>query len=279
MAELAAGLGLAVPPDLAFFPGMGLQAALSRFAFTLSLLRNRAAVARVAAEICEDASREGVSTLEIRFAPQLHGEDPAAFVDAALEGIAGRAGLLLCGLYGEPPALLQRLVEIGRGRPGVVGIDLAGGPAPDHRYGLLDYADAFAAAGRAGLGRTAHVGEGRPPVEIALAIERLGVERIGHGTTLIEDPAVHRLVVESQITVEACLSSNWQVGAIPSILAHPLPRWLASGVRATICTDNTLLSAVDAPSEHYRAATLPGMTAASLEAAIGFGHAAAFGPR
>ena len=36
--ELAAGKGVAAPQPLAFQPGMGLQAALSRFAFTLSLL-------------------------------------------------------------------------------------------------------------------------------------------------------------------------------------------------------------------------------------------------
>jgi adenosine deaminase len=37
VSELAARLGLAVP-ELAFTPGMGLEAALERFAFTLSLL-------------------------------------------------------------------------------------------------------------------------------------------------------------------------------------------------------------------------------------------------
>ena len=53
-------------------------------------------------------------------------------VDAALEGADGRAGLILCGLYGEPPQVLEALVSCAASRPGVVGIDLAGGPAPDH---------------------------------------------------------------------------------------------------------------------------------------------------
>ena len=48
---LAAELGLNVPHNLSFTPGMGLTEALARFAFTLSLLRSTAAVARVAAEI------------------------------------------------------------------------------------------------------------------------------------------------------------------------------------------------------------------------------------
>src|SRR6185369_6374685 len=104
IAELAREAGVRVPDDLAFSPGMGLDAALSRFAFTLSLLQSPAAVKRVAAEICEDAAAEGVTTLEIRFAPQLHrGAGIEAIVEAAITGIAGRAGLILCGLYGEPP--------------------------------------------------------------------------------------------------------------------------------------------------------------------------------
>ncbi len=48
---------------------MTLDAALKRFDFTLALLQTEAAVARVAAEMCEDAAAEGVTTLEIRFAP------------------------------------------------------------------------------------------------------------------------------------------------------------------------------------------------------------------
>ncbi|HZV00670.1 MAG TPA: adenosine deaminase, partial [Planctomycetota bacterium] len=69
--ELAARKGVAVPPDLPFRQGMGLAAALERFRFTLSLLDTADAVRRVAREICEDAAAEGVTTLEVRFAPQL----------------------------------------------------------------------------------------------------------------------------------------------------------------------------------------------------------------
>lgn len=276
VAELAAARGLSVPADLAFSPGMGLEAALSRFAFTLSLLQGPAAVRRVAAEICEDAAAEGVTTLEIRFAPQLHG-DPAALeaiVDAALDGAQGRAGLILCGLYGEDPELLSRLVQVAGPRAGVVGLDLAGGPSSEHRWRLADYARPFHEAAEIGLGRTVHAGEGRPPAEIAEAILVLGATRIGHGTTLLEDPAVLALVLERGVSVEACLSSNWHVGALPHWSAHPLPRWLELGVRVSVCTDNTLLSATDAPSELARAATL--LRRRQLQQVLDEGHRAAF---
>ena len=275
--ELAKQLGLPVPANLHFFPGMGLQEALSKFAFTLSLLQQPAAVTRVADEMCEDAAAGGVTTLEIRFAPQLHGgAEPEAIVDAALEGINGRAGLLLCGLYGEAPAVLERLVAIGGARPGVVGIDLAGGPLPSHDWSMVDYAPAFRRAAELGLGTTVHAGEGRPPLEIRAAIEELGARRIGHGTTLLDDPEVLDLVLERGVTIEACPTSNHQVGAIPTLEAHPIARWLELGVRACVNCDNTLLSQVDEREELDRVARIPGMTPDLLAAAIGHGHAGAF---
>ena len=274
---LAARAGVTVPEDLAFRAGMGLAEALSKFAFTLSLLQTPEAVRRVAAEMCEDAAADGVTTLEIRFAPQLHrGATVEAIVDAALEGAAGRAGLILCGLYGEPPSVLEELVRVGATRPGVVGIDLAGGPTPEHRFGMRDYAGAYRRAAEAGLGRTVHAGEGRPAQEIRDAVELLLAQRIGHGTTLLSDPAVVELVLERAVTIEACPTSNVHTGVIGSTAEHPLPRWLDAGVRVCVCTDNTLLSAVVSTEEHRRAGAIPGMTPEKLRQAIAWGHAAAF---
>jgi adenosine deaminase len=273
--DLAAAAGVAVPAELKFQAGMGLAGALEKFRTTVAVLQRPAALARVAAEMCEDAARTGVTTLEIRFAPQLHGDVEAA-IDAALEGIAGRAGLILCALYGESPESVELLVRAGAKRSGVVGVDLAGGPATGQSWRLADYAAAFRLAGELGLGRTVHAGEGRPPSEIRTAIEELGAERIGHGTTLLDDPAVTELVIERGVVIEACVTSNLHTGVIAEVAAHPLPRWLARGVRACICTDNTLLSDVDAPEEHARVRAIPGMTDELLARAVANGHAGAF---
>lgn len=274
--ELARERGLSVPADLAFRAGMGLDEALSRFRFTLSLLQDPRVVARVAREICEDADREGVTTLEVRFAPQLHGGSLEEVTDAALSGLEGRAGLILCGLYGEPPEVLEALVRVAEHRPGVTGIDLAGGPAGGHSFGMRSYAASFARARDLGIGRTLHAGEGRPPAEIRVAIEELFAQRIGHGTTLLDDPSVLDLVRERGVTIEACLTSNVHTGAVSAVEEHPLARWLELGVRACVNTDNTLLSETSSPVEHAIAGKLPGMTRVLLERAIAHGHAAAF---
>jgi adenosine deaminase len=172
--------------------------------------------------------------------------------------------------------VLEELVAIARSCPAVVGIDIAGGPDTAHAHRLRDYARPFSRARDLGLGRTVHAGEGRPPAEIREAVEVLHAQRIGHGTTLVDDPAVLDLVRNRGVTVEACLTSNLQTGAVPDLPAHPLPHLLKAGVRVTVCTDNTLFSDVDAPGEYRRAAGLPGLDGHAVEALAAFGHAAAF---
>jgi adenosine deaminase len=124
-----------------------------------------------------------------------------------------------------------------------------------------------------------HAGEGRPPAEIRVAIEVLRAQRIGHGTTLLDDKAVVDLVLERGVTIEACPTSNVHTGAVAQLADHPLPRWLELGVRACVCADNTLLSRTDAAEELRRVATIPGMNEAKVRAVVRHGHEAAFAPR
>ena len=123
-----------------------------------------------------------------------------------------------------------------------------------------------------GLPKTIVVSTG----EIREAIELLHAQRIGHGTTLLDDPSVVELVVARGVTLEACPTSNLHTGVIAKLTDHPLPRWLAAGVRVCVCADNTLLSDTDARRELERVATLPGMGPGQLQAVVDFGHAAAF---
>ena len=277
LVELATCKQLELPEDLPFQAGMGLEDALARFAFTLSVLQDPAAVERVAREMVEDAEQEGVSHLEIRFAPQLHQGAPLEeIVDAASSGVDGKAGLILCGLYGEAPKMLEDLVEVARHRPLVVGLDLAGGPAPFHTWGMLDYAPAFSLAREFGLGRTVHAGEGRPPQEIAYAIESLHAQRIGHGTTLLEDERVVEMVLKSGVTIEACPTSNVHVGAIASVAAHPLKEWLKRGVKTTLCSDNTFFSQTTAKNELEVMVASQQLSDGEIEGLIACGHQASF---
>ena len=243
-----------IPKNIRFYPGMGIEEALSRFQTTLSVLQEPDAVERVTREICEDAREFRHSHTEIRFAPQLHNGAPVEeIVDAAISGLDRRSNLILCGLYGEPPMVLNTLVEIARTRPRVVGIDLAGAPRDDHRYGLLDYDEPFTRARKIGIGRTVHAAEGRSPKEIEVAINFLHAQRIGHGLTLLDDWKTLDLVLERGVTIEACITSNWHTGVIKHPSNHPIKRWVDKGVKVAICADNTLLSDTILPIEYTRA--------------------------
>ena len=243
-----------IPENIQFYPGMGIQEALSRFQTTLSVLQEPDAVERVTREICEDAREFRHTHTEIRFAPQLHNGAPIEeIVDAAISGLDRRSNLILCGLYGEPPSVLNSLVEIARTRPRVVGIDLAGAPHKDHEFSLLDYDEPFTRARDIGLGRTVHAAEGRSPKEIEVAINFLHAQRIGHGLTVLDDWKTLDLVLRKGVTIEACITSNWHTGIISHPSIHPIKKWLANGVKVAICADNTLLSDTVLPIEYTRA--------------------------
>lgn len=281
LVELAGCAGKEVPHDLLFYPGMGIESALSKFAFTLSLLQTADAVKRIAREICEDAKKDKVEVLEIRFAPHLHqGAALEEIVDAVVDGVhfssLPTANILLCTLFGDSPDVARRLVDIAKTRQKVVGIDLAGAPYLGCPFRMSDYAPAFQYAEKMGINRTVHAGEGRPADEIVTAIQDLKAQRIGHGTTLLENPIAVDLVLNQNVTVEACLTSNVHVGAIASVQQHPLPRWLKLGVKTCLCTDNTLLSNVSISSEHRLALSIPGMSSNLLNQSIEHGREAKF---
>ena len=60
------------------------------------------------------------------------------------------------------------------------------------------------------------------------------------------------LAIDRGVTIEACPTSNWQVGILSSPAAHPVHTWLERGLRVAICTDNTMLSQTSLPEELRR---------------------------
>ena len=249
------------PKDIYFYKGMGLEKALDSFNITLGTLQTADSVKEAVFNLCVDLNMSGVYSGEIRFAPQLHYGSPVEeIVEAAIEGIWGNMGLILCGLYGEHPRILNRLVEVARKHDRVVGIDLAGAPLHSHRYSLLDYSGAFTKAKTYGLGRTVHAGEGRSAKEIEVAINFLHAQRIGHGLSVMNDWKTMDLVRQKDITIEACLSSNYHTGCIEEYSEHPMKKWIENDIKFSLCTDNTLLSQTNLENEFHLARKHCGLT-------------------
>ena len=84
------------------------------------------------------------------------------------------------------------------------------------------FAAAFTEAARYGLRRTIHAGEDGPADNIAIAIHELGCERIDHGFRLLDDPALTAEIVERQIPLDVCPTSNVVIAnVVPSVAEHP----------------------------------------------------------
>jgi aminodeoxyfutalosine deaminase len=112
------------------------------------------------------------------------------------------------------------------------------------------FIEAYELAGKMGLHRTVHAGESEGPERIWEAIEALGPDRIGHGTSAGRDPELIKRLARDGTYVEVCLSSNVQTGAVASLADHPLPKFLEAGVNVALCTDNPTVSATTLTREY-----------------------------
>lgn len=117
----------------------------------------------------------------------------------------------------------------------VVGIGIGG---DENRGPAIWFRDLYARAAGEGLRLTCHAGESAGPESIWSAIRDLKAERIGHGLTAIQDPALMDHLAEHQIPIEICLSSNVRTGCCTAVRDHPLPKYLERGLMVTLNTDD-----------------------------------------
>jgi adenosine deaminase len=276
--EVVAHMDARATPDLPRY--------LEVFDLTLSVLQTREALRRAAYELAEDAAREGVWYMEVRFSPILHERQGLAWsevVEAVLQGLREaeeryviRTGVILCGIRTIRPELSLRLAELTisfQGK-GVVGFDLAGAekdyPAKDHR-------DAFYQIRKHNICGTVHAGEEFGPPSIQQALHYCGAHRIGHGTRLWEDTDLMSYVNDHRIPLEICLTSNIQVGA-STLQGHPFRLYFDKGLRVTLNTDNRLVSNTTVTHELDLACRAFGLDVYDLRRILIHGFKSAFLP-
>ena len=270
MLDLAREKGVTMPaadPDalreyMTVSDARNLEEYLERFAITLSVMQADAALERVAYELAEDAARDGVRYIEVRYAPVLNVREGLSLeqaVEAPLRGLAraerelGIMGrVIVTAIRSMSPDVSQELAELAvayRHR-GVVGFDLAGGelghPARAH-------ASAFEYARSHDLACTCHAGEGDGPESVRQAVHQCGAHRLGHATRLIEDTSLTDYCNDHRITLEICLTSNVQTRVAPSYALHPFREYFDRGLNVVLNTDNRLMSGVTLTDEYVHA--------------------------
>jgi adenosine deaminase len=260
---------------------------LKAFDVTLRVMQNAESLTRIAYELAEDAARENVRYMEVRYAPMLHtrrGLKLTSVVEAVLEGLRAaqdkygiESNVIICGIRNVSPESSLEMAELAvayKGR-GVVGYDLAGAeydhPAKHHK-------SAFQLVRDNNINVTIHAGEAYGPESIAQAIHVCGAHRIGHGCRLRENGDLLHYVNDHRITLECCPSSNVQTGAIRDLPSHPLKLYYDLGLRVTVNTDNRLVTDTTVSKELWLCHTQMGLTLKDLKQIILSGFKSAFLP-
>ncbi len=251
------------------------------------VLQDAKGLKRAAYELAEDAAKENVRYMEVRYAPILHtnrGLELAEISQAVIDGLNKaeqdfgiRCGVIICGIRNMDPATTLEIAELAVAfkNMGVVGFDLAGGevnqPAKDHK-------EAFDLALNHNLNVTIHAGEACGAESIHQAIHCCGAHRIGHGTRLKEDRDLMNYVNDHRIPLEICIKSNLDTKAVPDIKSHPIAFYLEKGLRATINTDNRIISDSTVTDEYMLAVGELGLDYPAVKKVILNGFKSAFMP-
>ena len=236
---------------------------LSKFNTLRMFYRSPDVIHRITREAIEDAAKDNVRYMELRFTPvalsraerfPLH--DVINWVVASAREAAQKNNMavrLIASVNRHESADLAEQVAwlaAEHMEDGVVALDLAGNEA---EFPSLPFYGVFKEARQAGLHVTIHAGEWGPAVHVKEAIEELGAERIGHGVRVLEDESIAALARERKTGFEVCVTSNYQSGVVASLESHPLMKMFEYGLNITINTDDPSISRITLSHEYYAA--------------------------
>ena len=224
---------------------------LKRFALPNLVMQSKENLRRITFELFEDAAKENVKYMEVRFAPLLHtlkGLDVEEIIQAVLEGMEAavnrydiRGNIILSCMRTMPVESAFEVVEKGRkflGK-GVVAIDLC---ASEEEGFCRRFIEPIALARNYGYRVTIHAGETGVGKNVLEAVELLGAERIGHGVFIKDCPEAYTIVKDRQVVLEMCPTSNVQTKAVRDYREHPIYQFHKDGIKVTINTDNRTVS-------------------------------------
>jgi len=261
---------------------------LAKFTTLRMFYRSPEVIHRVTREAVEDAAKDNVRYLELRFTPVALSRAERFPLDEVIDWVCESAQqaakefkimvrLLASVNRHESAELAEQVAWLAANRigKGLVGLDLAGNEA---EFSNQPFIGIFREAQQAGLRITVHAGEWAGATSVRSALEVLNAERIGHGVRILEDEAVVTLARERGATFEVCVTSNYQSGVIPSLEAHPLLEMIESGLNVTLATDDPSISQITLGNEYRQVCEDLGMTLQVLKERILASARAAFLP-
>lgn len=114
-----------------------------------------------------------------------------------------------------------------------IGLDSSEKDHPPEKFSRV-----FSQAKNLGLLTVAHAGEESPASNIWSAINALGVSRIDHGVTAINDTRLINYLVYTQLPLTICPLSNVKLAIFPDMSKHCILDLLSKGVCVTVNSDD-----------------------------------------
>lgn len=272
MVDIARQHGIEIPDDVLRLSTLvqvqeedkfNFQNFLSKFNTLRMFYRSPEVIHRVTREAIEDAAKDNVRYMELRFTPvalsraerfPLH--DVIDWVITSTNEAAKKNNIIVKLIASvnrhESADLAEQVAWLAAEhlKDGIVALDLAGSEA---EYPAAPFMGVFKEAKQAGLHVTIHAGEWGPAEHIREAVEEFGAERVGHGVRVLEDKNITALVRERQTALEVCITSNYQSGVVASLEAHPLMEMVNAELNVTINTDDPSISRITLSHEYYAA--------------------------
>jgi adenosine deaminase len=100
------------------------------------------------------------------------------------------------------------------------------------------FAEFFRRCRERGFKVVAHAGEEGPAAYVREAVELLQVQRLDHGNTCLDDPALVAQLAQQRIPLTVCPLSNLKLQLVPSMAAHPLRKLMDAGLCVTVNSDD-----------------------------------------
>ena len=232
---------------------------LSAFTHTISVMQSFDNIERISFEAAEDMFLNGIKYYESRYAPLYSVNDnlsPLDVIDAinsgfnkAYELYGIKSGLIVCGMRNDPKDV-KKLTELActNIKNNIIGFDIAG---PEIGYPPSNYNKEFRRLKENNINLTIHGGEGAGVEYIQEALDS-GADRIGHGVRIIEDIDISQKpyklgktskeILERNIMLEICISSNIHTKMYKSVYEHPIKVLYDLGFNISVNTDNRLMS-------------------------------------
>ena len=236
-----------------------LLAFLKKLDWGVAVLKSLDDVKRIAFENVEDAFNAGLHYAELRFSPyymsMTHNLPIADVVAAVVDGInmgmkTFNVKINLIGILSRTFGIKQCQLELDAlltHKNDLVAIDLAG---DEYNYPGELFVEHFKQVRDAGLQVTVHAGEAGGAKSVWQAINDLGATRIGHGVATIEDEKLMSYMVNHNIAIESCLTSNFQTGTVKNLAKHPLKAFLDYGIKACLNTDDPAVQGIEIKHEY-----------------------------